>query len=78
MTRRLTSSKLSVVALVVAVIVVAATVEHAIRTNSLSPIWMIGWLPGVLLAFYQPGSGRRCADRIPPRSGASGERDAAE
>ena len=68
MTRMLVFSKVSAVALVITVIVVAATVEHAIRTNSLNPIWMIGWLPGVLVALYRPGAAKRRADRILRRS----------
>jgi hypothetical protein len=68
MTRTPVCSRVSAVALAVTVIVIAATVEHAIRTRSLNPIWMIGWLPGVLVALYRPGAGGRCANRILGRS----------
>jgi hypothetical protein len=55
-------SKASVVALIVAAIVVGASIANAITTASFDPIWMIGWLPAVLVgALYGPKPGRRCS-----------------
>ena len=62
-------SKLSVLALVISVFVAGAAIADAVRTNSLGPIWMIGWLPAVLTgAFYRRPSDARCRARIRRRT----------
>jgi hypothetical protein len=64
--RRLTSGTLLAVALVVAVLVVGASIADAIRTDSLEPLSTIAWLPAILVGvFYRPTSGRRrCFPRL--------------
>jgi hypothetical protein len=62
-------SKLSVLAIVVAVFVAGAAIAEAVRTNSLASIWMVGWLPAVLLGLvYRRPSGGRCSARIRRRA----------
>ena len=49
----------AVAVLAIAGIVVVATVVQAIRQDSVGPIWMIGWLPAVLVAsLYRPAAGK--------------------
>ena len=63
--RRLTSGTLLAVALVLAVLVVGASITNAISTDSLEPLPPIAWLPAILVGvFYGPASGRRCCFRL--------------
>ena len=56
----MSSKRLSNIALPVAAIVAALTIVQAIRQDSWGPIWLIGWLPAVLVAvFHPPSSGKR-------------------
>ena len=62
-------SRLTVVALVAAVVVAVASTAQAVRERDLAPIASVGWLPAVLAAaFYRPRSGR-CSLRVSRRSG---------
>jgi hypothetical protein len=41
--------------------VAVASIVDAARTDSLGPIWAVGWLPAVLVgALYRPRSAREC------------------
>ena len=52
-------------ALSLAVIVLGFSIAQAVREDSLGPIWMIGWLPAVLVAsVYRPASAERCLPRL--------------
>ena len=53
------------IVLVLIAFVVVATVVQAVRQDSWGPIWMIGWLPAVLvgLVHRQPNE-RSCRPRL--------------
>jgi hypothetical protein len=64
-----TYSMLSVLAIVIGVFVATAAIADAVRTSSLSPIWMVGWLPAVLVGvFYRRPSDARCRARVQRRT----------
>jgi hypothetical protein len=66
---RTPNSKLFLFSLVAAGFITAAVIADAVKTNSLGPIWMVGWLPAVLLAVvFQRPSGPRCSARIRRRA----------
>jgi hypothetical protein len=56
--------------LVVSAIIIGSAVAQAIRQHSLDPIWMVGWLPAVLVAVMYPTltgrepEHRRCLPRL--------------
>ena len=58
--------------LALSAIILGAAIAQAIRQHSLDPVWMVGWLPAVLVAVYPsmtgrggPGSARgRCLPRL--------------
>jgi len=74
----LTSRTLSIAALDVAAVVGGLTIAQAVRQHSLTPIWLIGWLPAVIVGVsHRPSAaGRSCSDRLRGSLGRSG--DAAE
>jgi hypothetical protein len=42
-----------------AVVVLGAAIAQAVRQGSLTPIWLVGWIPVVVVAgLYRPGSRR--------------------
>ena len=51
-------------------IIFGAAIAQAIRQHSLDPVWMVGWLPAVLVAAYPSMTGRggqahrRCRPRL--------------
>jgi hypothetical protein len=50
-------------------IILGAAIAQAIRQHSLDPVWMVGWLPAVLVAVYPSMTGRgpahrRCLPRL--------------
>jgi hypothetical protein len=62
---RRTYSRLSIVAVAIATLVVGAAITEAFREGGLTPIVMVAWAPGVLMgAVYRPASRARCAPRI--------------
>ena len=62
-------SKLLALALMVGALVAGAAIEDALSTHSLAPIWMVGWLPAVLVgAFSRRASGARCSPRVRRRA----------
>jgi hypothetical protein len=59
-----TYARLSVLALVIAALVAVAAIAEAVRSNSLGPIWTVGWLPAVLVSAVRPRpSTARCSVR---------------
>jgi hypothetical protein len=46
-------------ALILAVVIGVLTIIQAIRQDSWGPIWLIGWLPAVLVAVLAPPRWRR-------------------
>jgi hypothetical protein len=49
----------------IAAFVAVATVVEAIRQGSWGPIWSVGWLPAVLLAWlWAPASEKPCRPRL--------------
>jgi hypothetical protein len=60
--RRLTRARsLQIASLLVAGVVLGATVVQAIREHSFAPLLAVGWLPAVLVATLGSGrSSRRC------------------
>ena len=66
---RKTCARLPLLALVVAALVAVAAIADAVRTNSLAPIWTVGWLPAVLVSAVRPRrSAARCSVRIRRRA----------
>jgi hypothetical protein len=57
-----------VVALVAAAVVAGAAIAQAIRERSLEPIWMVGWIPAVLVATFGARTTGRCSSRSRGRS----------
>jgi hypothetical protein len=52
----------------VAAIILGSAIAQAIRQHSLDPVWMVGWLPAVLVAVYPSMTGRgRARGRCLPR-----------
>lgn len=51
------------VSVVVAVVVLVATVVQAVRERSLGPVWSIGWMPAVLAGTLLGTRRGRCARR---------------
>jgi hypothetical protein len=46
-------------ALTAAAVVLGAAIAQAVRQGSLTPIWLVGWIPAVVVAaLYRPGSRR--------------------
>ena len=51
-------------------IIIGAAIAQAIRQHSLDPVWMVGWLPAVLVGVYPALTGRggsargRCLRRL--------------
>jgi hypothetical protein len=41
-----------------AAIIIGTAIAQAVRQHSLDPIWMVGWLPAVLVAVYPAATGR--------------------
>jgi hypothetical protein len=65
-TRELGSTTFSIVVLFVAALVAGLTIAQAVRQHSWAPIWLIGWLPAILVgAFYRSAIPRRCPGRPP-------------
>lgn len=55
----------AVVFLAIAAFVAAATVVQAVRQDSWGPIWMVGWLPSVVVvSLWGTTSGRACRPRL--------------
>jgi hypothetical protein len=51
--------------LAIAAFIAIASVAQAIRQDSWSPIWSIGWLPAVLVvSLWAPTSRRSCRPRL--------------
>ena len=66
---RTPNSLMPALALVVATVVAGAAIANAVRTGSLAPIWMVGWLPAVLAGvFYRRPSDARCSARLRRRA----------
>ena len=42
-------------------IIIGSAVAQAIRLHSLDPVWMVGWLPAVLVGVYPALTGRGTA-----------------
>ena len=58
-------SKLGIVSLAVAAVVLGLSIAQAVREASLDPIWTIAWLPAVIAGgFYKPSNGKRCSLRV--------------
>ena len=62
-------------AFALAAFIMASAVAQAIRLHSMGPVWMVGWLPAVLVATTYPAlSGRgpvhRCSLPRPRRPAA--------
>ena len=58
-------SKLGIASLAVAAVVLGVSIAQATRQDSLAPIWMIGWLPAVIVgAFYRPSGAKRWSLRL--------------
>ena len=71
MWKKLGSRTLSVAALLALAIVAGASIAGAVRQDSLGPIWLVGWIPAVLVgAFCRPRSSKSCSGRILRRSRA--------
>ena len=43
---------------VLASIIMSSAIAQAVREHSLGPVWMVGWLPAVLVAVYPAVTGR--------------------
>jgi hypothetical protein len=53
------------VTLIIVGLVAGAAVAQAIREHSWQPIWMVGWLPAVLVAtLIRPADTRECLPRL--------------
>jgi hypothetical protein len=58
--------------LALSAIILGAAIAQAIGQHSLDPVWMVGWLPAVLVAVYPSMTGRggprsargRCLPRL--------------
>jgi hypothetical protein len=54
----------------VSAIIIGSAIAQAIRQHSLDPVWMVGWLPAVLVGVYPALTGRggsahrRCLPRL--------------
>ncbi len=54
----------------VSAVIIGSAIAQAIRQHSLDPVWMVGWLPAVLVAAYPSVTGRggpargRCRPRL--------------
>lgn len=57
--------------LALSAIILGAAIAQAIRQHSLDPVWMVGWLPAVLVAVYpsmtERGGPRSARGRCLPR-----------
>jgi len=51
--------------LAIAALIVVASLVQAIREDSWAPIWSIGWLPAVLVAWlWTPAARKPCRPRL--------------
>lgn len=52
-----------VTAVVAVAFVAVSSIVQAIRQGSWTPLMTVGWLPGVVVAIWWPGTRRRCWPR---------------
>jgi hypothetical protein len=71
MWKKLGSRSLSLAAVAGLAVVTGASIADVFRQDSLAPIWLVLWIPAVLIgAVYWPRGGKSCSGRIVPRSRA--------
>ena len=66
--KKTSSRTLLLLSLIGAAIVAGATITQAVRKDSLTPLWTVGWLPAVIVgATYRRNADKNCTGRLSGR-----------